>query len=258
MESTDVLTFDLKNRLPVELGDYTLAMLSLAKEFTCFFEAKGQHEAGVKLYIKQIRDGSIVTDLIANAPGLLPIFDNGKTILEFALFLKTAYEWLLGKTQDKPTINKTSLENLSQIVEPVCKDNGSQLNISTTINNYGPVILSMNSEQTNAVQNRIRRELDALKEPVSGEHKRVVMYLYQARNDASSNAGDRAIIESISKSSVKTEFADDDMKFRVLHPMGGNPFEYAYVVDVDVETVHDKPVLYKVKIIHQSIEQGSL
>lgn len=51
MENTNALTFDLKNRLPVELGDYTLAMLSLAKEFTRFVEAKGQHEAEVKLYI---------------------------------------------------------------------------------------------------------------------------------------------------------------------------------------------------------------
>lgn len=169
-----------------------------------------------------------------------------------------AYEWLLGKASEKPAITKTSLENLSQIVEPVCKDNGAQLNMSTTVNNYGTMIFAMNSEQTNAVQNRIRRELELLKEPVSGEHKHVVMYLYQARNDASSNAGDRAIIESISKASVKTEFADDDMKFSVLHPTGGNPFEYAYVVDVDVETVHDRPVLYKVKAIHQSIEQGSL
>jgi hypothetical protein len=215
-------------------------MLSLAKEFNRFVEAKGDHEAQVKLYIKQIRDGSIVTDLMANAPGLLPLFDYGRSIFEFASFLKVAYDWLLGKSSEKPPITKTSLENLSQIVEPVCKDSGAQLNISTTVNNYGPIFFNMNSEQTNAIQNRIRRELDTLKEPVSGDHKRVVMYLYQARNDATSNAGDRAIIESISRASVKTEFEDDDMKFRVLHPSSGNPFEYAYVVDVEVETVHDK------------------
>jgi hypothetical protein len=113
----------------------------------------------------------------------------------------------------------------------------------------------MDSVESNAVQNMIRKQLSELKEPVTGEHMQVAMRLFQARDDATSKHGDRAIIESLSRGSVKLAFASDVMKKLVLHPDAGNPFEHYYIVDVVVETVEDKPVLYKVTQVHEGVHQ---
>jgi hypothetical protein len=261
LRTRDGLTFDFKNTRPVELTDYTLSMLGLAKEFKCFV-AEDSPEGGepdIKLYVRSVREGSIITDLVANAHNLLPIFDYVKPVAEFGLFLKGAISKLLKKPDAPPgPLAKHSLENLSQILEPVCKDSGSQLNISTPVNVYGNVTFNITSLEANAAQNEIRNQLEELKEPVTGYHSQVVMYLYQARNDSASRAGDRAIIESISKQNVKTIFASEALKTKVLHPDEGSPFDQSYIVDVDVETVHGKPALYKVKDVHGAIEQMRL
>lgn len=261
-ESTqDTLTFELNNKRPVELADYTLSMLCVAKEFSRFVsESDGEADGSdIKLYIGQIREGSIITELHANAPVIIPLLlDQGKALFEYASFLKKAYEFFLGKEKTPPQVlEKKTLENLSQIIEPVCKDNGSQFNISTTINNYAPITIQMSSLEANAAQNQIKTYLGGLKETVTGSHDKVVMRLFQARNDQSSH-GDRAIIESIYRGSVRISFADDAMKMLVLHPSSGNPFDHVYVVNVIVETVLGKPALYKITHVHESMSQQSL
>ncbi len=84
----------------------------------------------------------------------------------------------------------------------------------------------------------------------------VVLHWYQARHDLSSKAGDRAIIESLSKKPVKVLFASDYLKAQMLF-VEENPFEYAYLVDVMVETVNERPVLYKVIDLHDRLPLDS-
>jgi hypothetical protein len=92
-----------------------------------------------------------------------------------------------------------------------------------------------------------------MKEPSSGFHEQVLLYWYQARNDLSAKTGDRAIIESIYTGAVKTVFGLPELKAKMLR----DPFSYAYLVDVFVETVGGKPMLYKISEIHDKIEIAS-
>ena len=114
---------------------------------------------------------------------------------------------------------------------------------------------NLNSTQANAVQNGIRRTLESMKEPVTGIHEQVVMYWAQARNQPdSSKAGDRARIESIHQGDIKVRFANDSLKAKMLYDEP-YPFKKAFIVDVAVETVNNKPVLYKVLELHDVIDK---
>jgi hypothetical protein len=97
------------------------------------------------------------------------------------------------------------------------------------------------------------REIGMLREPVTGVHRNVVLSWYQAKKDMASHTGDRIIIESISLSPVKVLFDNDISKTQML--LGSdNPFLSAFRVDVAVETVNGKPVLYKILNVHERIE----
>lgn len=255
------LTIEIKNKHPVELVDLAQSMMALSDEYRRFL---AKHDAcidadDVKLYIKEIRSGSIITELVALAPYTLPFVDHAETVVEYAKHLKTVYEWFIGKSEESPPkdIEKSTLQNLSQIVEPIAKDHASQMNFGA-INVQGGIVVNLNitATEANAAQNAIRREIEARKEPVTGIHRDVVMYWAQARNQPDSKAGDRARIESLHPGDVKVRFANDAIKTQMLYDTP-YPFSKNFVVDVAVETVEGRPALYKVLEIHDVFDRDA-
>jgi hypothetical protein len=262
MNDSGKIVVEIKNRYPVELLDLTQSLYSFAKEYEGYAhtEFEGSDKSGTKLFVKEIRAGSIITELVPHAAGLLPLLSEANTVLGFAKHLKAAIDWLRNPDREKkPVISRNTLTNVSSIVDPVAKDSASQINIHTEIHNHAPVYISVNSQEANAVQNNVRTELELLSAPIVGRHNRVVMYWWQTRNDTS-QAGDRVIIESISTRPVKVIFESEKTKLDILR-LDENLFKYAFIVDVDVETVENRPALYKVIRVHEEIEKpttGSL
>lgn len=251
--SDDRLTIEIKNTKPVELGDLTQSLFSLSDEFRRHLEAREPEAsaADVKLYVKEIRTGSIIADIVAISPQLFQGFSYINTVISFGKHLKSAYDYLSGKSDDKPELDKISYENLTRIVEPIAKDHGSQLNLGIV---NGNVYININSTDANAAQNSARKEIEELREPESSQHEKVLLYWYQARADAASTAGDKGIIESITKRPVKVICATDSIKLQMILNEE-NPFKEAYVVDVIVETIKSKPALYKILAVHDKFER---
>lgn len=264
------LTVEIKNVQPVEMDDLIASYRGMADEYKWFAGSRGNGFVPdeIKLYVQGIRTGSIITDIVplvaVSAPAMIQMMGNGNqmvaTTKEFIGHLKSAYDFLLGRGPAPeiepvpPTIpllpySKSNYQNLSNIVEPVAKDNGSQINIQgdATFN------INITSEMANAIQNSARRHIEALREPLVGFHDKVVLYWYQARNDPRSDKGDRGIIESLWPNPVKVEFANQTIKSGLLQD-SDNPFQFGYLVDVSVETVQGRPVVYKVLQLHSKVE----
>ena len=257
MEQDIKLMLTISNQRPVELTDLTLSLNSLADEYRRFLAVKEStvDADNIKLYIHEIRTGSIVTYLQAMAPYALPLVEHSETIVGYAKHLKSWYDFLAGGAERRVTPeDRQTLQNLSNILEPVAKDRGSQVNIGV-VNVQGDVHMNVTvgSLESNAAQNLAKRELEKLKEPVSGLHEKVLMYWHQARNEIGGKTGDRAIIELIHKGAVKTIFAGDDIKAAMLYDEP-HPFSKGFVVDVVAQTVDDKPVLYKVTHLHEAFD----
>lgn len=253
------LTVEIKNTQPIELLDLTESFLSLGEEYKRFVAANPElgGGAGAKLYIKEIRSGSVVADLVTLAIASQAAFafmENTNTLVQFSSYLKSSYDFLTGKSREKPQVQKQDLENFSKIVEPVVKDNGSQLNIS--VSSGGNVINTfiINSTEANAAQNQIMRAIAEFREPETRLHKQVVLYWHRAGRDPSSHVGDRAVIESISPSPVKTVFEDERTKAEMILS-DPNPFRSAFIVDVFVETINGRPALYKIVEYHDRLDK---
>ncbi len=253
------LTVEIKNSAPVELTDLTISLNSLADEYKRFL-IKTQNTVNtddVKLYVKEIKSGSIITELTTIAAQTSLFLDQAGTIIQYATYLKELYGFLIGD-QEKPKnpIDKQTYQNLSNIVEPVAKDSGSQFNLGAiNLNSENITVnININSLSANTAQNKARKAIEQLKEPITGLHSQVLMYLYQARNDASSTTGDKSIIESIYNGPVKTIFINETIKAKVLSDEH-NVFKKAYVVDASVETISGTPKLYKISDIHDVLDK---
>lgn len=94
------LRIEINNRNPVELGDFTRSLSCMADEYRRFLTARETKidADNIKLYVEAIHTGSIITDLVALSPFSLDLIENTKTVIEFAKYLKTSYDTLLGKS----------------------------------------------------------------------------------------------------------------------------------------------------------------
>ena len=255
-QDTGRLTIEIENQRPVELLDLTTSFLSVGDEYRRFTTSRGLAGAeDARFYVQQIRTSSIIADLVPIVAATLPLLDHVNNVIQFAQYLKVAYSVLLGYPTGKSLeLDKRSLENLAHILEPVVKDPGAQIHISGThINFNAPIQMTYNHIEANAIQNTVRRRIEEMQEPVTGIHRNVVLYWYQARNTPASSPIDRGIIESISLNPVKVVFSNETIKAEMLFE-DETPFRMAYIVDVSVETINGRPILYNVLAVHDKLE----
>lgn len=248
------LIIKIENKRPIELLDLTKSLVSLATQFDSYVDknADSKENREAKLYIKEIKSGSVILELVEFATlGMIPFIENTNTILGFAEYCKKAFDFFLKDNGEKPELKPTDYKDFSTILNPVSKDVGSQFNISTTINGNVELHLNLNSTETNALQNIFKKELEQLKIPEQTDetNQSVLMTWFQARNDPKSSVGNKGVIEDISKKPLNITFETEEIKEKMLHS-DINPFNTAYVVDVKIQTIQDKPAAYKVVKLH--------
>lgn len=246
---TPELQVIISNVRPIELLDLTESLNALAAEFADFIAREHPEDdaSEVKLFVHEVKAGSVIATFAALSPTLMQSLSYAVTVADFAAHLVRGYSWLKGQSVSPGSV--VTAENLSRIVEPVAKDSGSQINIGTLVAEAGSNV-TINYADANLVQNTARRYIANQKRAGSGIQSKVLMHWYQARGDSRSNVGDRAVIESITSKPIKTVCATEALKSKmVLSEV--NPFQEAFLVDVVVDTVNDKPAMYKIIELHE-------
>ena len=245
-ESGSVLTVEIKNTRPVELLDLTASLQALAYSFREYANERGDPlPDNIQLYVSELRTGSIIAQLSALAEQAQWVLDHVEILAGFVSNTQDVVSFFLGRdTKSATTPSKQQAAHVSSIVEPIAKDGGSQINISIN----GPVTFAptivLNSLEANALQNSVKRYLGA-QLPATMVKPDEVMTLEQVKNSAKSRTGDRGIIETISDRAVKLQFLSDESKRKVLE-LHENPFQCAFLVDVEVRSAGGKPVLYRI------------
>lgn len=252
------LTIKIDNTKPVEIIDFTDSFKSIGNQYYKFLSESEHFKLSktTKFYIKEVRTGSIITELTDLVPLVIPFVENTNSVIEFSSFLKLSFDYFLGKSKSKPKeFDLKDYNNFKSIIKPVAKDNGSNM-VFTGDFNFGDITIEMNynSIEANAIQNKINEEKELLKEPDSNSKSKVLFYWDSAKYDSKSKSIDKGVIESISKNALRVQFESDDIKYKMLD-IEVNPFHMAYVVDVEVHEIKDNPTLYKILRLHESFEQ---
>ena len=249
------LTIKIENKKPVELIDFTDSFSSLGNQYYKFLSESEDFslKPETKLYIKEIKSGSIIAELSDLVPLVIPFAENSNSVIEFTGFLKKGFDYFLGKTEEKPKeFDLKDCTNFNNIIKPIAKDNGSNVLFNADWNFEGATVnFIFNSVDANAIQNGIRKEKESLKEPTQNIKKKVLFYWDSAKYDDKSKAIDRGFIDSIHGTALKVTFEDDTTKSKMLD-IEENPFHLAYIVDVEIHEIKNIPCLYKILSLHDS------
>lgn len=249
------LTIKIENKRPVELNDFTDSFSSLGNQYYKFLSESDDFslKPETKLYIKEIKSGSIIAELSDLVPLIIPFVENSNSVIEFTGFLKKGFNYFLGKIDEKPKeFDLKDCNNFNNIIKPVAKDNGSNI-VFTGDFNFGDITINMNlnSIEANAIQNGILREKEKLKEPEKRKESKVLFYWDSAKYDDKSKAIDRGFIDSIYGSALKVIFDDQTTKSKMLD-VEENPFHLAYIVDVEVLEIKNIPSVYKILSLYEA------
>lgn len=249
------LVLTISNDGPIELVRLSESLSALAASFARYADRNGLAINGddVRLYVKEIRSGSIQIELIALANTVPMIIEQARSILEFARFLSDTIRYFRGEA-DKPPAETTTkdAQDVKYFLGPVAADPKASLQITARENSTVNVTLNISSNDANAVQNRATNFVAQQSAPVTGVQRQMLFYWYQARDQRAAKAGDLGIIEAISPRAVKTLISSDEVKEQML---GEALFRKAYVVDVDVQTINGRPNLYKILAVTGSFER---
>lgn len=239
----------------MELVRLTESLSAIAASFARYADRSGLAINGddVRLYVKEIRSGSVVVELVALAKTLPLMIEQARSVLDFARFLSETIRFFRGELAAPPAeITTKDAQDVKQLLAPVAADPKASLQITAQDNSTVNVTVNLSSNDANAVQNRATNFVAQRAAPVNGVQHQMLFYWYQARDQRAAKAGDLGIIESISPRAVKTLISSDQVKEQML---GEALFRKAYVVDVDVQTISGKPNLYKILSVIDSFDR---
>jgi hypothetical protein len=162
-------------------------MASISDEYYRFLkQTKGQRiKSESKLYVKEIRGGSIIVELCEKAQQILPGI--APSLVEYSGFLTSTLDYLAGRSSKlftKYNFLRDDFLNFKKILEPIANFNGNTINFTGI--NFGRTVVinqSYNSTESNAAQNQCDREIKRLEK--AGDsliRENVKLQLYQARD----------------------------------------------------------------------------
>ena len=152
------LTVYIENKNPIKIIDFTESFESLGNEYYKFLSEHSEFKlnAETKLYVKEIKTGSIITVLSDLTPMVIPFIEHSNSVIEFTKFLKKGFNYFLGKKEEKPKeLDLKDCNNFNNIIKPVAKDNGSNVTFTGDFN-FGEVTVNMNFNSIEAKCNTKR------------------------------------------------------------------------------------------------------
>lgn len=253
MADDPFLRVEINNERSVELLDLTMSLMALGQLYEQFAAEHGADPipGNVKLYIRELRSGSVIADL-------QPMLEQTSFVIEhreiLAGFLGSFNDLVNGFILDRwlrdgDAPSRRDAERLNQVFEPVAKDGGSQLILQV----QGDVHMhehryEYDSPQANVLQNKVRKFLGPSL-PREVRFHQEPLYLVQVRDDPKGKAGDRGAIEKFSERPVPLKFMNEIAKRAVLE-LEEHPFKMVFLVDGEVGYVKDKPAVYKITHVH--------
>lgn len=250
----------LHHTRPVEVNEFIASVTSIGNLFSSYIKENADYkeEVKAKLYVEKIKEGSIDMWLVAPAlVGLIAFADNANKLCDFVKHINDFIAHFTHGLNPEKKYTISELQDLKDVLAPTSADRGGQINIDAINIHTNNVVIQgtpVTFDSSNSIQNQIEREIEARKnaEVSDGIHKNVLMQIYQVRNNAESNVGNRAIIDEIYLGKkMPVVFEPNELKEEILRS-DLNPLKTGFMVDAKVMTIEGKPKVYKIVGLHES------
>lgn len=257
------LTLDLRD--PIEIHDFVDLFASVGSQFERFIKAEYPDAKGeAKIFIHEVRKGSVIADLFPGGPGdLIKFMDDVLIVSGFSYLLARIVKTYLG---GKRNLNATrsDLKDYLGAVQAVAKDSNGKAVIETTIYKEGilkrEVVFKFDTKEARKAADEIEEHRQDLLKVTAADHTRVLMTF--KRSDigdvaVGKKSGERVVIEKISDKDLPLVYASDLAEERIKHEIRDaedNIYHKGFVVDVNVQYKGGREVAYAVTNVHQVID----
>ena len=116
------LHIHIEDTQPMELLDLTSSLVALNNQYVAYLKKHPEQNinSDAKLYVKEIRHGSVIVELIDTlAVAVLPFMENANSIIGFVGYCKDAIKYFLGKRADNPGLTISDCRDFGNLVNPI-------------------------------------------------------------------------------------------------------------------------------------------
>lgn len=267
MEKIFILSLKIDTTEPIELSAFVGSFTSLAADYRQFAKMSDlSSDEDAKIYVKEIRQGSIIADLIPVVAMAAPLA--GQLMSEALAVEDFVTRWggrltSLSKGVYPGIANKKDLAQFMNTVGAISRDPDAKATLEAAefIDGKKQILASFtfDTSQAKEIEKVIEAEYKVLDATEIRNSERVLMVF--TRSDVShakigKNSGERVKIEEISDRSLALTYASEMSEQRIKYEIQESPdniFKKGFVVDVKVQENNGRPVAYSVAHVHDVI-----
>ena len=263
-----ILTLTIDNSQPIKLSAFVNAFTSLAREYRQTVQESEKYSADeAEIYVKEIRSGSIVADLIPVAATMLPLItaEADRIILAIEVVEKwrTKVSSLLDGVIPEDS-SKSDLKAWANAVEAIARDPDASSTLEAASFEDGKrqvrASITFNTNEAIKMERVIDAEFERLEESKHADHERVLMVF--TRSDVGDaplgkRSGERVLIQEISEKNLAITYGSELAEERIKHEIresDENIYKKGFNVDVKVQYTGSRAVAYSIMHVHDVID----
>ena len=256
-----VVNLDLSQ--PIEISDFVSSFAGLGGQFERFLKDKHPELQGeVKVYIKEVRKGSLIAELIPLAyNAIITTADHSVIASTFVKEISRKIDYFRSAGGRLPDASKTELTEIVDIVSGVANDPDGKATISALKYKKGKSTTEFEMEMTTREAKQMVQEIDAqfieMEQKADFDYENELLIFYQSNRKDTDKSGEKGIIENISTKPLAVVYASDLAKEHIKSEMlsgDRNIYKLGFFVDVNVPTQNGEPVAYKIKAVNDVID----
>lgn len=256
------VTLDLVD--PVEIADFAALFAGIGAQFERYL---AEHHPGTKgeaqLYVKEVRKGSIIADLVPNIPDMVGYMDTVLIVTGFgSLFSKRVRQLIGGEfisTKSKPDIVE-----VGKTLRAISKDNRGDMTVESVELEEGVwkrrILLKFNASEARKAEATLedqKREMDKVER---ADLTRVLMTFEQSRKsdrEINKPTGELVIIEVADSKPKALIYGSELVEQRIkteIRDADDNIYKKGFIVDANVQLRMGRTVGYVITEVHQVID----
>jgi hypothetical protein len=274
-ESGAFLILTIETKDPIEIGAFVGEFTSLANQYQRYMRQQFPNAEGeAEVFVTQVAQGSIVAHLLPYWPAVAGAGGIGLTALTVMERLNTLEDFVerwfprLGRYFNKdgrePEATKGDLRDFHNTVEAIARDPEAVLKLEAAHYEDGhkniKATFKFTTQQARVAEQEIENHKKEIEASSSADHERVLMTFVRPdirTQKAGKPSGELVLIESLSDKPRPLIYASNLAEERIKYEIRDQEsvFKKIFVVDVNVEMRRGKPFAYRIKNVHQVIDE---
>jgi hypothetical protein len=262
---TAFIQLEIDTTQPIELNDFISAFASIGSEYSRYI-LKEHPDWGkdAKIYVSQVRAGSIIAELIPAIMPLLQTLDSALIIDQFISRIGNIVTAYLQPNAKPEGIQKSEIKDVMEGLVAIAKDPKGRMDIKSIFIEGGQsnvrAAIHFDTQQAITAIGNMREHIRLIEHHEDLNRPMVLMTFFQSNlrdSELQIRSGEQVVIQSINTKPRPLVYASEMAKDRIKHEISqseGNIYKKGFYVDVVVDMAGEKIAAYKITNFHNVID----